>query len=69
MLCLSRESTYWSGFSCYIITLDLLQTVMMLYSIARGNDLRMTCVDVCTNEVSLLNTQQPILWDYTVLAA
>ena len=59
---------YWSWFSCYIITLDLLQTVMMLYSIARGNGLRIVCIDVCTNDVSLMNIERPI-WDYTVQAA
>ena len=68
MLCMSRESTYWLWFSCYIITLDLLQTVMMLYSIARGNDLRIACIDVCTNDVSLMNIEQPI-WGYIMRAA
>ena len=56
MLCMSSESTYWSWFSCYTITLDLLQTVMMLCFIARGNDLRIACMYVCTNDVSLMNT-------------
>ena len=68
VLCLSRESTHWSWFSCYIISLDLLQTVMMLYSIARGNGLRIVCIGVCTNGVNLMHTEQ-LIWDYTVQAA
>ena len=43
--------------------LDLLQTVMMLYSIARGNGLRIVCIDVCTNDASLMNTEQPTVID------
>ena len=41
---------------------------MVLYSIAWGNDLRIACIAVCTNGVILMNTEQPILWDYTVQA-
>ena len=42
---------------------------MMLYSIAWSNDLRIACIAVCNNDVSVMNTEQPILWDYTVQAA
>ena len=33
---------------------------MVLYSIARGNDLRIACIAMCTNDVSLMHTEQPI---------
>ena len=36
---------------------------MVLYSIVWGNDLHVACIAVCTNDVSLMNTEQPILWD------
>ena len=63
MLYMSMESTYWSWLSCYIITLHLLQAVIVLYSIAWGNDLRIACIAVCTGDVSLMDTEQPILLD------
>ena len=51
----------------------LLVVALVLYYHAASdsdcNDLRIACIAVCTNEVSLMNTEQPILWDYTVQAA
>ena len=50
----------------------VLVTVLMLYyhigSASDCNGLRIVCIDVCTNDVSLMNIEQSI-WDYTVQAA